>query len=130
LPEKSRSDVEKLPGIGEDGWRDNPIEGNKPNEYVALDQIMLDHADRATAEALCAINAEFGADIQSLTVQLVESILPALGQMQSRILQKSSEREDAVRDLLNGRTAAPDGAKADPEDAAQDNDDYKGPSGP
>lgn len=93
-------DVKVLPSVGEMGWRNHPVGGNSPNQYVSPDAIMVDGCDAALAERLHAIASEFQNDIDAIGERMVGEMLPGLTAMNSRMLQKDAERVDAVTEAL------------------------------
>ena len=132
-------DVQTLPDAGETYWRRRPVGGNSPNQYVAPESIMVDGCDPALAARLHAIACEFQDDVDAIGVKVVETMLPGLIELNSRILQKDAERIDAVKDALREAghkvTEAYDTpAEDDPEEVVdtedEDTDDGPSPGGP
>lgn len=77
------------------------VQGRKPNQYVVRDNVILDDADMDTALKLAEIDAEHEADICRITVTAVEAMLPALMDLEARLLQKDAEREDLMREATS-----------------------------
>lgn len=99
------TDVQGLPEFGDRGWRDRPVHGNPPNQYISPDQILLDHATPADVERLQRINEEFQEDVDRITAELVARVLPGLTELYSRLAQKKAERDDMLREFMESRTA-------------------------
>jgi hypothetical protein len=126
-------DVRALPEIGETYWRNRPVGGNAPNQYVSPEAIMVNGCDQSLAEKLHAIAIEFQDDIDAIGERIAAEMLPGLIDLNSRILQKDAERADAVADALReaGHKVPAPYDPPDPSDDSTDTDvDQPSPGGP
>lgn len=91
-------DVELIPEAAGHG---NPIIGNEPNKYAAVESILVDNVDRATVRKLVAIEADFADDIQRASDDLIQRIVPLILALNSAVSQRESERADRIREVLD-----------------------------
>lgn len=82
------------------------VEGREPSEYVAREHVILDGAEPETVERLMKIDAEYVEDVNRIAEQAVNSILPALLSLDSRLKQKDAEREDMMKEAIEAANSA------------------------
>lgn len=97
-------DVELLP---RPGIVHSPIVGNPPNQYVAPDAVIIDHATRSVIRRYLDAESEFRSDYDRLIAEMASRILPVATEYYSRLVQKKAERDDTLREIIAG-DAEPD----------------------
>jgi len=78
------------------------IHGRSPNQYVSKDAVLVDYASMETARKLVEIDAEYEDELNSIANKEVGEMLPFLQRLADRLLQKDAEREDMIREVLDG----------------------------
>lgn len=85
----------------------NVIEGRPPNEYVAKEHVMADHASPQMARRILEIDADYAEDLNRIAEQAVEAMLPALLELSSRLAQKDAERAFFMQEAIGSAPETP-----------------------
>jgi len=78
----------------------SPIEGRAPNQYVEKKYVMLDNATKAGAAKVVSTDVEYVDDLRGIMLASLQQIIPLLSEMNLRLAQKGSERDDMMGELL------------------------------
>lgn len=86
----------------------SPVSGYPPNQYVENDKIILDDASPHKVAAYLEAHRQYRAEMDELTAQMAQELLPIISNYASKLAQKWAEREDVLREI----TASADDAEA------------------
>jgi len=94
------------------GHSGSPIEGRAPNQYVEKKHVMLDNATKAGAARVVSTDVEYADDLRGIMLASLQQIIPLLSEMNLRLAQKGSERDDMMGELL--QSLREEGGRSEP----------------
>lgn len=98
-------DVERLNEDCDFSYRDMPIRGNTPNQYIEHDHVMVDNITARGAARLVEFDQEYAADIARIAGEALEQIIPIISAVDLRQKQKEAERLDLMREMIDSLKA-------------------------